>query len=160
MSPVEKVADRLNAKPFGFGNVLHLLTICTAADKVSGHFARHFGQPVTVFSASAQAALSDFVRSIVSGRSKPQVIRIHAGGSVALVQYMKRANRSFMLTVRKAMGKDGSVAAGLHENAVPSMVYACRPQPTSAHRVMVNVAHKSVHMVHRLTVSTHTASVK
>lgn len=86
MSPVEKVADRLNAKPFSLGNVLNLLASSTTADKVSGHFASHLGQPVTVFSADTLTAFRGFVGHVFGLRPKPQMGGINAGGCVASMQ--------------------------------------------------------------------------
>lgn len=141
MSPVEKVADRLNAKPFSLGNVLHFLAIRTAADKVSGHFARHLGQPVTVFSADTLTALRGFVGHVFGLRSKPKVSRVDAGWCVASVQNTHSGGNSALVN-----GVGISVGQALYGSAntkkpVTVRVSGTIPNPTIT--ALVNVTKKT-----------------
>ena len=86
VSSVEQVADGLNAKSFGLGNVLNLFTVSATADKVSGHFARNLGQSVPVLSANALTALRNLVGHVLGLRSKPKMVGVYASGRVASVQ--------------------------------------------------------------------------
>lgn len=160
MSSVEKVADRLHAKPFGFGNVLNLLASRTAANKVGRHFARNLGQPVTVLRARTQAAFRDFVGAVVGGSSKPQMVRIHAGGRVAPMQDVKFAGFRNVKRIREAVRQDGPLFSAASKASVPCLINGCAPKPATRHGVMVNVRHKAINAVHRITVSIRTATVK
>jgi hypothetical protein len=160
MSPIQKVTDRLHAKPFGLGNVLNFLASRTAADKVSGHFARYLGEPVTVFSASAQTAFRNFVSAIVSSGAKPKVVRINAGWRVASVQDMKLARFSNVKRVGEAVRQNRTLFSAAPETSVSGLVNGRAPKPAARHGVMVNVRHKAINAVHRITVSIQTATVK
>lgn len=141
MSPVEKVADRLNAKPFGLGNVLHLLTIRTAADKVSGHFARYLGQPMTVFSADTLTAFCGFVGHVFGLRSKPKVSRVDAGWRVASVQNAHSSGNSALMN---GVGISvGQAFYGFANAKEPVTAPVTRPVPNPAITALVNVAEKT-----------------
>jgi hypothetical protein len=160
VSSVKQIAYRLNAKPFGLGNVFDLFALRTATDKVSGHFARYLGQPMTVFSASAQAAFRNFVSAIVGSGAKPKVVRINAGWRVASVQDMKLARFSNVKRVGEAVRQNRTLFSAAPEASVSGPVNGRAPKPTACHGVMVNVRHKAINAVHRITVSIQMATVK
>lgn len=141
VSPVQKIADRLHAKPFGLGNVLNLLASRTAADKVSRHFARDLGQSVTVFSTDTLATLRDFVGHVLGLRPKPQVVRVDASGRVASVQDAHSSRNVGMVDgVRVSVSQELGVFACAKE-AVTARVSRAIPNP--AITALIDVAEKT-----------------
>jgi len=141
VSPVQKIADRLYAKPLGFGNVLNFLASRPATDKVSGHFARDLGQSVTVFSTDTLATLRDFVGHVLSLRPKPQVVRVHAGWRVALVQDAHSSrNVGVVDGVRVPVSQELGVFARTKE---PVTARVSRAIPNPAITALIDVAEKT-----------------
>lgn len=141
MSPVQKIADRLHAKPLGLGNILNLLAFRSATDKVSGHFACDLGQSVTVFRADALTALRDFVGHVFGLRAKPQMVGVHASGRVASVQDAHSIrNRLFMNGERVAVRQPFGGFAFAKE-PVPARVSRTIPNP--AITALIDVAEKT-----------------
>lgn len=160
MATVQNITHRLNTKTFGLSNILYLFAIGAASDKVSRHYARDFGQAMSLLSSGSQSALCNFVGAVVGWRSEPKMIRVHARRSVALMQHMKIFGFSMVCAVRKSVRENSSVAARLLKYAVSSVIYGGAPHPASAHGVVMNMPHKAVNLFHMITLSTRLACVK
>jgi hypothetical protein len=141
VSSVKQIAYRLNAKPFGLGNVFNLFALCAATNKVSSHFARNLRQAVTVLSANALTALRNLVGHVFGLRPKPKVVGVYASGRVASVQNAHTSRNGAVCN-----GKGIAVSQTFHGSAntkEPVTVWVASAIPNPTITAFIDVAEKT-----------------
>jgi hypothetical protein len=141
VSSVKQIAYRLNAKPFGLGDILNFFSARPATDKVSGHFARNLGQAVSVFSADALTTFCGFVSHVLGLRPKPKVIGVHASGCVASVQNAHSIRNGVLVN-----GVGVSVSQALYgpaDTKEPVTVWVASAIPNPTITAFIDVAEKT-----------------